>query len=126
MAYSPPLWKVSLELPKPLKGLFTSTTQLRKTSKLLSIELIKANPIDQSHFERFNKSEAKFINWIKAAQEDKKLTCSHSAELIASQFHSIMKGEIFYPALFGMNEITNSNLTTCKEVSWSFIKNYLL
>jgi TetR/AcrR family transcriptional regulator of autoinduction and epiphytic fitness len=94
-----------------------------KISKLLNIELIKSNPIDESHFLKFYESENKFIKWIEGAQKDKKISTNQSAELIANQFHSIMKGQIFYPVLYGMSKITEKEIEDCHKTVKSFFIN---
>jgi TetR/AcrR family transcriptional regulator of autoinduction and epiphytic fitness len=94
-----------------------------KISKLLSIELIKSNPIDKVHFEKFYESEKSFIEWIKDAQKYKNISDHQSPELIANQFHSLMKGQIFYPVLYGMAKITEKEIKDCRITVKSFFIN---
>lgn len=94
-----------------------------KMSKLLLIELIKSNPIDEVHYKRFYKSEKKFISWIKDAQKDGKVSVEQSPELIANQFLSIMKGQIFHPVLFGMSTVSKKDIKTCQQSVKSFFIN---
>lgn len=131
-AYSNIIYSKEIPIEKQFKTIINKNIELMtnpdyvKTSKLLSIELIKSNPIDKAHFEKFYKAEAKFINWIKAAQEDGKIMNNQSAEIIARQVLAIIKEQVFHPALFSMHEVTEKDIKTCKEVTVSFISYFLV
>lgn len=93
-----------------------------KASKLLSIELIKSNPIDKLHFKKFYKSESKFTSWIKEAQKDGKVKTNQPADIIAKQILALIKEQIYHPALFSMAKITKKDIKICKETVMIFIK----
>jgi len=95
----------------------------QNVSKLLSIELLKSNPPKEKHLQRFHESENKFITWIKDAQKDGTVTSEQSAELIANQFHSIIKGQVFYPVIHGLTQLTKKDIDTCKKTAKNFFIN---
>ena len=71
----------------------------------------------------FNKSESLFVTWINKAQKDKKITSQLADEEIATQFHSILKGQIFWPVLMGLEKKENLDLKKISDSTVSFFMN---
>lgn len=92
-------------------------------SRLVLCEVIKGRKFGPKHLERFYKSELHFIKWIDAAKKDGKITSKQSSELIANQFHSIIKGQLFYPVIFGMKELSKNDIKTAKKIAIDFFLN---
>ena len=101
--------------------LLTSANYIR-TSKLLISELLKNTSIDERTFLRFNQFEQGFIHWIDLAKKEGKVTTDLPSEIIANQFHSIIKGQIYYPIIFGIKEV-NAELV---QVTHSYAKQFFL
>ncbi|OIQ16423.1 MAG: hypothetical protein BM556_14875 [Bacteriovorax sp. MedPE-SWde] len=94
-----------------------------KTSKLVLSELIKGRAINEEHFAKFMESEMRFINWIDQAKTDGQIKSQLDSQLIAKQFHSLIKGQIFYPVLFGFEELTEESIGHAKDSAKSFFLN---
>ncbi|OUR95810.1 hypothetical protein A9Q84_15020 [Halobacteriovorax marinus] len=94
-----------------------------KISKLVLSELLKSKQLNQDHLASFNESEQNFVNWIEAAKKDGKVTSSQSCELIANQFHSILKGQIFYPVIWGIKKLTPLDIENSKKTVKDFFLN---
>jgi len=94
-----------------------------KLSKLVISELLKSKKLNEQHLIKFNESEQRFVNWIDDAKKDGKVTSSQPSDLIANQFHSIIKGQIFYPVLFGLETLTDKDIDNSKKTAMSFFIN---
>lgn len=92
-------------------------------SRLVLSEIIKGRKLAPNHLERFSVSEQHFIKWIDAAKKDGKIASKQSSELIANQFHSIFKGQIFYPVIFGFKELSKNDVKTAKKIALEFFIN---
>ena len=84
---------------------------------------LKSKILNDEHLKKFYQSEKKFIAWIDEAKKDDKIKSHQSSELIANQFHSIIKGQIFYPVLFGVIELSKHNIEESKITSKNFFLN---
>jgi TetR/AcrR family transcriptional regulator of autoinduction and epiphytic fitness len=91
-----------------------------KISKLVLSELIKSRPLSEKHFNQFSESEQTFIRWIDEAKKDGKITSKDPSELMANQFHSIIKGQIFYPVIFGIKKLTKNDIINSKKTAKEF------
>ena len=100
-------------------NLLTSESYLN-IAKLVLVELMKSKELNQDQLDEFYQSELMFIQWVNAAKKDGKITTTLSSELIANQFHSILKGQIFYPVIFGLTKLTPNTISQAKESSLSF------
>ena len=69
-------------------------------SKIILGEMLKSRKPSELQLERINQSEALFVNWIEEAKKDNAITSTLNSEIIANQFHSILKGQTFYPVIF--------------------------
>ena len=77
------------------------TDSFLKISKIIIGELFKGRSPTQEQLMRFSESEEQFASWIEQAQKDGKITTEMSSHDIATQFHSILKGQIYWPVLMG-------------------------
>lgn len=92
-------------------------------SRLVLSEVIKGKKLNEEHLVKFYESEHKFLKWIDAAKKDGKIKSKQSSELISNQVHSIVKGQIFYPALFGIKEIGKQDVKVAKKIAVEFFLN---
>lgn len=96
-----------------------------KVAKLVIGELLKAREIKPEHFQQFAQLEAPFIKWIEQAKQDGKVISDMPNELIANQFHSIIKGQIHYPILYGMLNPKDEDKALAKRMATDFfLKNF--
>jgi len=79
--------------------LFSSESFLNM-SKIILGEMLKSRKPSDEQLERMYKTEALFVNWVNEAKADNKITSELDSEIIANQFHSILKGQTFYPVIF--------------------------
>lgn len=84
---------------------------------------MKGRELKEKHLAKFYESEMRFIKWIDAAKKDKKIKSKQSSELISNQVHSIVKGQLFYPVLFGIKKITKSDIKIARETTIEFFLN---
>lgn len=94
-----------------------------KISKLVLSEILKDKKLSEDHLNQFYESEQHFINWIQQAKNDGKVISDQAADLIANQFHSILKGQIFYPVIFGIAELSKDDLDKSKQITKEFFLN---
>ncbi len=94
-----------------------------KTSRLVLSEVLKGRKLAENHLEKFYESELRFIKWIDAAKKDKKITSKQPSELIANQVHSIVKGQLFYPVIFGFKVLKKKDIEIAQETTITFFLN---
>lgn len=92
-------------------------------SRLVLSEVMKTKKLSEKHLEKFYESELHFLKWIDAAKKDGKITSKQSSELISNQLHSIIKGQLFYPVVFGMKTLTKSDIKLAKKIASDFFIN---
>lgn len=92
-------------------------------SKLVLSEVLKSKKLDESHIQKFYESEAVFLKWIDAAKKDGKITSKQPSDLISNQVHSIVKGQLFYPVLFGVKKISKQDIKMAKKTTVEFFLN---
>lgn len=94
-----PLKEQLEEIVKNKIALFSSESFL-SMSKIILGEMLKSRKPKDIQLERMYQTEVLFIDWINAAKQDNKITSTLSSEIIANQFHAILKGQAFYPVIF--------------------------
>lgn len=92
-------------------------------SRLVLSEVMKGKKLNEEHLVKFYESENKFLKWIDAAKKDGKIKSKQSSELISNQVHSIVKGQIFYPVLFGIKDVDKQDLKVAKKITIEFFLN---
>ncbi|TPH18138.1 TetR/AcrR family transcriptional regulator [Litorilituus lipolyticus] len=92
-------------------------------SRIALGEILKKKQLTPLQLERLYSSEAIFIDWIDAAKKDNQITSSLESELIANQFHSILKGQSFYPVLYGFVDVKNIDQEAIVAVTIEFFIN---
>ncbi|MDA8792979.1 TetR/AcrR family transcriptional regulator [Bacteriovoracaceae bacterium] len=105
----------------------TLTDSFLQISKIIIGEMFKGKmPIDEQ-MSRLNQSEVSFVTWIKEQQEKNLIINTIGADIIANQFHSILKGQIYWPVMMGLiskNEIDREQVKiTVKDF---FLKNFCI
>ncbi|MCO4753078.1 MAG: TetR/AcrR family transcriptional regulator [Bacteriovoracaceae bacterium] len=91
-----------------------------KISKIVIGELFKNRMPSQEQMDRLNKSDSMFVAWIRSAQTDKKLTASVAPEDMAGQFHSILKGQIYWPLLMNLKKKDDLDLVKVGQSTVDF------
>ncbi len=103
----------------------TLTDSFINISKIVFGELLKNRKLTEVQMKRFYQSEQVFIEWIAKAQQDKKVTRDYEASDIATHFHSVLKGQIYWPLLLGLKKREELNLERiCTQVVTQFIKQF--
>ena len=98
----------------------TLTDSFLAISKIIMGELLKGRMPNPEQMQRLNKSESLFVNWIQALQQRQKIKADIHASIIAEQFHSILKGQIYWPVLLGMKAKDEIDITQAKESTAAF------
>lgn len=105
------------------KAELMTSAEYMNISRLVLSEVMKGRKLEPKHLERFYVSELHFIKWIDAGKKDGKITSKQSSDLIANQFHSIIKGQLFYPVIFGIKELSKTDVKTAKKIGLDFFLN---
>lgn len=106
---------------------FTLSDSFLKISKITFGELLKGKVFSEKELSRISQSELLFINWIEAQQKKKTITKDFSADEIANQFHSLLKGQIYWPVLLGLKNKSDLDLQRIKKITVDFfLKNFVL
>ncbi len=120
-------------IEEQIKKLVTAKVELLLTDSFIKIsriaigEMFKGRQLKKDQLERMTESEVHFVSWIQKAQKDRKITSDVQAEMIAIQFHSVLKGQIYWPVLMGLEKKENLNLKLVKESTVDFfLKSFCL
>lgn len=105
------------------KAELMTSVEYMNISRLVLSEVLKGRKLQPKHLERFYVSELHFIKWIDAAKKDGKIKSKQSSDLIANQFHSIIKGQLFYPVIFGIKGLSKADVKTAKKIALEFFVN---
>lgn len=98
----------------------TLNDEFIKISRIIIGEMFKGRMPNHNQIKSLNDSEFKFIDWIKMAQKDNKISTDFEAEDIAKEFHSILKGQIYWPVLMGIEDKQNIDLEEVKQTTVNF------
>lgn len=75
-----------------------------KMARLIISEFLKSKPIDEKLKEQFEEMDEPFLNWIKMAQEDGKITKEYTNTQVLELYHAFYKGVVFLPNLIRYEE----------------------
>jgi len=89
-------------------------------SKIVLGEMLKSRKPSDEQLERMYSAEVMFVNWVDEARKDKKISSEVDSEIIASQFHSILKGQTFYPILFYFADTKMIDKKGARDMTVSF------
>ena len=102
--------------------LFSSESFLNM-SKIILGEMLKSRKPSDEQLERMYKTEALFVNWVNEAKADNKITSELDSEIIANQFHSILKGQTFYPVIFYFTDMKTIDKQEVLDTTVAFFIN---
>lgn len=105
------------------KAELLTSTEYMNISRLVLSEVMKGRKLNKKHLEQFYESELLFIKWIDAAKKDGKITSKQPSDLISNQLHSIIKGQLFYPAIFGIKDLSKNDVKVAKKIAIDFFIN---
>jgi TetR/AcrR family transcriptional regulator of autoinduction and epiphytic fitness len=89
-------------------------------SKIVIGELLKSKKLSKNQLERFNEYERIFIEWIEQAKKSGQIKSDLPAALIANQFQSIIKGQLFYPVILGISKADKKLIKQTKVTTKDF------
>ncbi len=92
-------------------------------SKIIFGEMLKGRAPTSKDLERMTSSETQFHKWIIDAKDDGKIISPLDNITIANQFHSIIKGQAYWPILLGMKKKQELNLKSITQQSIDFFMN---
>jgi TetR/AcrR family transcriptional regulator, regulator of autoinduction and epiphytic fitness len=84
-------------------------------SRLILSELIRGHKLSQAHLEKIGKIDGHFVQWIDAAKRDGKILDTYDSWFISKQFHSIIKGDVFYPVVEGFKNPKDIDVASLKK-----------
>jgi len=103
-------------------ALFSSESFI-SMSKIILGEMLKSRKPNDAQLERMYQTETLFVDWINAAKQADEITSTLSSEVIANQFHAILKGQTFYPVIFYFADMNEINKQEVLESTVSFFIN---
>lgn len=108
-----------------LKYELLTSDEFINLSKIVGSEFLKGKRLSEAQLIKMNESESNFLKWVHDAKAAKSIKSSEDANLIATQFHSVLKGQVFYPVLFGFTakESIDYNLVKKQTIDF-FVKCY--
>jgi TetR/AcrR family transcriptional regulator of autoinduction and epiphytic fitness len=124
LSYSPDI-PIKQQLEKIVDnkiGLTTSESFLNM-SRIVIGEMLKSRMLSEDQLARMNNSETLFVEWIDEAKKDKKINSEMDSKIIADQFHSIMKGQVFFPVLFGFVDLKTIDKKEVRDMTVNFFMN---
>ena len=92
-------------------------------NKIVIGELLKGRMPDENQMTRLNKNESVFVEWIERMQSEGKMKRDVEAHTIAEQTHSILKGQIYWPVLLGIECRENLDLENVRKSTVDFFVN---
>ena len=104
----------------------TLSDSFLRISKIVLSEMMKGRKPNDQQMQRFNESEIAFVSWIEKAQKDKKIKANIEPSQIAQQFHSILKGQIYWPVILGFEDKNKLDLANVKKTTVEFFQQFCL
>jgi TetR/AcrR family transcriptional regulator of autoinduction and epiphytic fitness len=102
---------------------FTTSESFINISKIVIGEMFKSRKVTDDQLEKMYASEALFVKWIDAAKADGKVTSKMDSEVIANQFHYLMKGEVFWPIMLGFADLESIDAIKVRNMIVEFFMN---
>lgn len=84
-------------------------------SRLILSELIRGHKLSQAHLEKIGRIDGHFVQWIDTAKRDGGILDKYDSLFISKQFHSIIKGEVFYPVVEGFMNPKDIDVASLKK-----------
>ena len=124
LSYSPDIpLKRQLEKIVENKIDLTTSESFLNMSRIVIGEILKSRMPSEDQLERMNNSEARFVGWIDAAKKDNKISTTMESKIMADQFHSIMKGQIFFPVLLRSVDVKTIDKEEVRDLTVNFFMN---
>lgn len=83
-------------------------------SRLILSELLRGRKLSQAHLEKIGLIDGHFVKWIDDAKKDGKILDKYDNWFISKQFHSIIKGDVFYPVVEGFKNPADVDVVSLK------------
>ena len=123
-SYSPDIsTKQQLEIIVNNKIDLTTSEFFLNMSRIVIGEMLKSRMLSEDQLARMNNSETLFVEWIDEAKKNNKISSEMDSKFIADQFHSIMKGQIFFPILFGFVDLKTIDKKEVRDMTVNFFMN---
>lgn len=125
-------YESEVDIETQVKNIVSTKIELTLTDSFLDIskivigEMLKGRSPSAEQLEQFYAAELLFIRWIEHGQKEGKISKDVSAEDIANQFHSIMKGQIYWPVLLGLENKSTLDLEKVKSTTTNFFRQFIL
>jgi len=101
----------------------TTSESFINMSKIVIGEILKDRKPTDDQMNKMFESELMFVDWVNGARKDNKITSDLDSTVIADQFHSIMKGQIFFPVLFRFLEVEKIDSEGVRDKTVDFFIN---
>lgn len=93
-------------------------------SRLILSELMRGYKLSQAHLEKIGRIDAHFVQWIEEAKRDGKIHDKYDSWFISKHFHSIIKGDVFYPVVEGFLTPKDINVAPLKKFLIEFFMRF--
>ncbi|MBT5954795.1 TetR/AcrR family transcriptional regulator [bacterium] len=92
-------------------------------SKIVLGEMMKSRRPTDEQLLRMSLTESGLANWVEAGKKAGVITSTLTSEKIVGQFHSILKGQVFYPVLFYFSDTKLIDTEDVKRTTVDFFLN---
>lgn len=99
---------------------FLTSEDYLAMSRLILSELLRGRKLNQKHLEKIARIDGHFVQWIDAAKRDGKIHDAYDSWFISKQFHSIIKGDVFYPVVEGFINSEDVDVASLKTFLMDF------
>lgn len=99
---------------------FLTSKDYLAMSRLILSELLRGRKLHQIHLEKIAQIDSHFVQWIDAAKRDGKIHDTYDSWFISKQFHSIIKGDVFYPVVEGFINSEDIDVASLKTFLMDF------
>ena len=124
LSYSPDIpLKQQLEKIVENKIDLTTSESFLNMSRIVIGEMLKSRMLSEDQLTRMNNSETLFVEWIDEAKKDKKISAEMDSKIMADQFHSIIKGQIFFPVLLRSVDVESIDKKEVRDMTVNFFMN---
>lgn len=93
---------------------FLTSKNYLAMSRLVLSELLRGRKLKAAHLEKIAHIDMHFVRWVDDAKKDRKILKKYDSWFISKQFHSIIKGDVFYPVVEGFKKTKEIDAVSLK------------
>lgn len=103
---------------------FLTSKDYLAMSRLILSELLRGRKLNQLHLEKIERIDGHFVRWVDAAKKDGQIRDQYDSWFISKQFHSLIKGHVFYPVVEGFISPKDVDVDSLKKFVIDFFMRF--